>query len=103
MMEKEQILAYLKEMKGQFEEKGIDKIALFGSFAKDRANRLSDIDVAIQLKKDYLNEHDVWEYFRLIDSLKKSLFLRFSKKVDVYDLDSDNDIKRRIEEELIYV
>ena len=102
-MEKEQILAYLKGMKEEFEERGIEKIALFGSFAKDSASQSSDIDVAIKLKKNYLNEHDVWEYFRLIDALKKSLFLRFSKKVDVYDLDSDNDIKSRIAKELIYV
>ena len=102
-MKKEHILTYLTDIKDDLAKKGIEKIGLFGSFAKDSAGQSSDIDIAIKLKKSYLDEHDVWEYFRLIDTIKSRLFLRFSKKVDIYDLDSSSDIKNCIEEEVIYV
>ena len=102
-MTKEDILNYLADIKVDLVKNGIDKIGLFGSFAKGNANTFSDIDVAIKIKKSYLKEHDVWEYFKLIDTIKKELFSKFSRNVDVYDLDSSGNIKNKINKDIIYV
>jgi len=102
-MTKEDILNYLADIKGDLVKNGIDKIGLFGSFAKGNDNTLSDIDVAIKIQKSYLKEHDVWEYFKLIDTIKKELISKFSRNVDVYDLDSSGNIKNQIGKDIIYV
>jgi len=102
-MKKEYILSYLSDIKADLLKDGIEKIGLFGSFAKDKADQFSDIDIAIKINKSYLNEHDVWEYFNLIESIKQSLLGKFSRKVDIYDLDSTGDVQNKISKEIIYV
>ena len=102
-MEKENILTYLHQIKNDLLDKGIKKIGLFGSFTKDKADSFSDIDIAIQINENYLDHHDVWEYFNLIESIKKKLLIKFSRKVDIYDLDSTGDIKDAISKDIIYV
>jgi len=97
------ILRYLTDKKVDFEQDGIEKIGLFGSFAKDTASSDSDIDIAIKLKKNYLKNHDVWEYFTLIEKIKKQITDKFHKKSDIFDLDSTTDIKQQIQKEVIYV
>ena len=97
------ILKYLADKKIDFEKNGIEKIGLFGSFAKGTATEYSDIDIAIKLKQNYLKNHDVWEYFTLIENIKKQIMDEFHKKSDVFDLDSATDIKHQIQKEVIYV
>lgn len=57
-MTQEKVLAYLKELKSELEVEveGIEKIALFGSFATHSQNVYSDIDIAIKKKKNFLDE-----------------------------------------------
>ena len=102
-MQKEHILSYLSEIKNELIDSGIEKIGLFGSFAKNNAKPYSDIDIAIKINKSFLKEHDVWEYFTLIEKIKTSIFQKFSRKVDVYDLDNTNNIQKSITKEIIYV
>jgi predicted nucleotidyltransferase len=97
------ILKYLANKKIDFEKNGIEKIGLFGSFAKGTATEYSDIDIAIKLKQNYLKNHDVWEYFTLIENIKKQIMDEFHKKSDIFDLDSVTDIKEQIQKEVIYV
>ncbi len=97
------ILKYLADKKLDFEKYGIEKIGLFGSFAKDTASENSDIDIAIKLKENYLKNHDVWEYFELIENIKKQIMNKFHKKSDIFDLDSKTYIKEYIQKEVIYV
>ena len=102
-MKKEHILSYLSEIKNELLQSGIEKIGLFGSFAKNTAKPYSDIDIAIRIDKSFLETHDVWEYFTLIEKIKTMLLQKFSRKVDIYDLDSINDINKSIQEDIIYV
>jgi len=102
-MQKEHILQYLTQLKSELIQKGIVKIGLFGSFAQDKADDFSDIDIAIKIEKDYLEKHDVWEYFNLIQMIKKKLSLHFSRQVDVFDLDSTGSIKNEISDKVLYV
>jgi predicted nucleotidyltransferase len=102
-MQKETILNYLALIKSDLRKKGIEKIGLFGSFARGEADPFSDIDIAIQLQKEYLKENDVWEYFNLIENIKKELLEKFSRRVDVYDLDNAGIIRDIISGDIIYV
>jgi hypothetical protein len=96
IMTKIDILNFLRENKIEIQEKfGVQKIALFGSYAKDSAKDNSDIDIAIESKqKDFFVRDDLREY------LEK----HFKKPVDVGYIDSFREFyKQKIEKELIYV
>ena len=99
----EDILQYLKEIKSEFQDKGIAHLALFGSFAKREQTVYSDIDIAIQKEKDFLNSYSSYTYFDLISQIKDKIGKKFHKNIDVFDLDSQGSFKSTIEKELIYV
>ena len=101
--QKDEILAILRETKATFEKQGIEKMALFGSFAKGEATLYSDIDVAIKKHPDFLKQQSAYDYFNLVTSLKAQLIKRLHRPVDIFDLDSESPLKERIERELIYV
>jgi predicted nucleotidyltransferase len=98
---KSNILNYLKIIQNNYNE--IEQIGLFGSYAKDNSNDFSDIDVAIKLRKQFLENSDVWCYFNTLNSVKETLSSHFHKKVDVFDLDSKSDILSNIKKEIVYV
>ena len=94
-MDKTEILKFLKEHKSELQDRfGIQKIALFGSYAKDTAHEMSDIDIAIETKeKDFFIRDDLREY----------LEEHFKKSVDVGYFDSFREFyKQKIQKELIY-
>lgn len=95
-MTKIDILTFLEQHKKQIQENfGVEKIALFGSYAKDSADENSDIDIAIESKqKDFFVREDLREY--LEEHLQKS--------VDVGYIDSFREFyKQKISKDLIYV
>jgi len=102
-IDKNEILEYLRALKGEFESKGIENMALFGSFAIGKESVYSDIDIAIKKKSSFLKKMGAYEYFDMINELRSKIERKFHKKVDLFDLDSDSFIKKEIESELIYV
>lgn len=101
---KSDILLYINEIKQELQEKGIDKIALFGSYAKDEQTVYSDIDIAISKNKEYLSSDSMaYSYFELINFLKEKLKRKFHRNIDIFDLDSSSSFKKSIKKELIYV
>ncbi len=100
---KETILQSLKELKPALYEKGIVEIALFGSYATDKATVYSDIDIAIRKNPGFVDRNRVWAYFDLLRSIESLLRRKFHRKIDIFDLDSDSPFKVHIEKELIYV
>ncbi|SFV68062.1 hypothetical protein MNB_SV-3-1252 [hydrothermal vent metagenome] len=73
-MTKETILNYLISHKKEFQKKyNIDKIGLFGSYARDEATSESDIDIFVQMKADF---------FKQI-GLKQQIEEDLQKKVDI--------------------
>ncbi len=96
-MEKELILNKLKEYKNSnFHKYGIEKMGLFGSFARDEATNLSDIDVCIETKNA-----DMFMLVHIKDELQNIL----STKIDIVRLREKMNpfLKNRIEKEVIYV
>jgi predicted nucleotidyltransferase len=100
---KENILEYLQEIKFELEQKGIVKIALFGSYARDKQTVYSDIDIAILKDKNYLLNNTSYSYFNLISFIKEKIKIKFHRNIDVFDLDSTSSFNKSIEKELIYV
>jgi len=100
---KENILQYLQEIKEELQEKGIVKIALFGSYAKDSQNVYSDIDIAISKDIYFLEKNSSYSYFDIVGNLQEKIRKKFHRNIDVFDLDSKSSFKQSIEKELIYV
>jgi predicted nucleotidyltransferase len=75
---KKEILKYLTENKSAFKKEfGLIKIGLFGSYAKDQNNNLSDIDLIVEF------EPDTEMLFEKKKILKAILRKRFSVEVDL--------------------
>ncbi|RLA79606.1 MAG: hypothetical protein DRG78_12640 [Epsilonproteobacteria bacterium] len=100
---KENIIEYLKELKKELLSDGIISIALFGSFATNKQSVYSDIDIAILKEKDFLKYKSSYNYFDIISKIKSKIKTKFHRNIDVFDLDSNSELKKSIEKELLYV
>jgi len=97
-MNKENVLSYLTSHKHEFHEKyGIIKIGLFGSYARNENNDLSDIDLAIEMNTEKKNIHTFFAFKRELESI-------FNRKVDVGIESSLKPVaKEELKKEIIYV
>lgn len=95
-MTKENILTFLKENHALLESKfSVDKIGLFGSYAKGTATSQSDIDFYVVFKKKTLdNMTGLWLY----------LEEKFDEKVDLlyYHPRLREGLKKQIDKEVLY-
>lgn len=95
-MQREDILTFLKQNMTQLQQQyHIQKIGLFGSFARNEATEESDIDlVIVSAKKSFRNRY----------GLKHFLEEKFQKAVDIGYLDSLHPfVQKQIKDEIIYV
>ena len=73
-MNKESVLAYLKQHYQEFHERyNVEKIGLFGSYARDEANNDSDIDIFVKM------EANMFSIIAMKEQIEKDLH----KKVDI--------------------
>ncbi len=103
-LSKNQIMKTLQRDLPRLREKyGVVKFGLYGSFAKGKAKRTSDVDLLVEFEKPI-----GWEFVDLADELEKAL----GRKVDVATFSAwkrtfDNPRRRSIAEDvertLIYV
>ena len=78
MIRRDEIIAYLQENKQIFHDLyGIQKIGLFGSFAREEQTDNSDLDILIEMDSTTENIFDK----RM--QLQELLMKRFSRKVDI--------------------
>jgi len=97
MPTKNEIIDYLKEYKQKNQDKlFIEKLGLFGSFARDEQSKNSDIDIVVQFSKPNL-----FTQAGIMEDLKE----KFHIDVDVIALwDKMNPrLKNRIQKDVIYV
>lgn len=96
-MTKKYIIDFLKFHKKELEEKfGVQKIGLFGSYARDEQREDSDIDIAIEIK----SVNSFRSFFSILHFLEDGLH----KKIDLGIEESIKPIaKERILKEIIYV
>lgn len=95
-MTQNELLSKLNTVKNELHGKfGVNKIGLFGSYAKDEATETSDVDLIIDMETK--------NYFSLI-KVEHYLSHYLSKKVDIGFFDSLKPyIKNEITKDLIYV
>jgi predicted nucleotidyltransferase len=96
-MTQEEILDYLTAHKDRFKKLyNLNKIGIFGSYARDEATPNSDIDIVVDLNKSTM--------FGLV-AIKNDIEEYFQTHVDIVQIrDRMNSLlKERIEKEAIYV
>ena len=96
-MKKEEILNYLSTHQDRFKKLyNLNRIGIFGSYARDEATPNSDIDIVVDLKKSTM--------FGLI-AIKNDIEDYFKTHVDIVQIRDkmNNLLKERIEKEAIYV
>ncbi len=95
MQTKDSIINFLKQNKQIIQEKyDVNKIGLFGSFARDEATKDSDIDILVDMKSSFDNFFEL-KYF-LEDAFKTRVDLGKEKNLRLL-------VKEQIKKELIYV
>jgi predicted nucleotidyltransferase len=100
---KKDILEYLKELKLELKDDGIVSLGLFGSFASGKNSTYSDIDIAIGKQSDFLEHRSSYEYFHILEKIRSKVRSKFHRNIDLFDLDSSSELKKSIQNELIYV
>jgi len=85
LMNKYEILSKLKELKPTYEKEGLVLLGLFGSYAKDKQTKFSDIDVAYKLDYDKFSLNYKGGFAKLlrIDDIKKELQSIFKTPIDL--------------------
>jgi predicted nucleotidyltransferase len=99
MKTQKEIIDFLQEHKDFLQKKYmIERIALFGSFARNEQHDDSDVDLLIELKSDVSNIHDLKEGLReyLTNSFERSVDLARKKYLKPY-------AKEQILKDLLYV
>lgn len=91
---KDDILQFLKALKPSLEKNGIVEIGLFGSFAKDKADIASDIDIFIKSTPHFCKTHLGFNGLIFLDELRLKIQRHFKRSVDLCDIASFNDTKK---------
>lgn len=97
MVTKDQIIEFLHAHRDFFErEFSVEKIGIFGSYARGEASEDSDIDVVVEMKKPDL--------FYLI-GIKQAVEEALGTRVDIVRLRDNMNaaLRKRIERDAIYV
>ena len=84
-MKKEQIISYLTSIKKDLMKNGIEKIGVFGSFARDSADLNSDIDIVIKTTPAFVEKFDGVKGFLFLEDLRNDLRRKFHKNIDICD------------------
>ncbi len=95
MLDKEEILKYLSKLKPELQEVGINKIGLFGSYAKDKADISSDIDVTIESSQEFVDKLGGMKALIYLEDLREKIMRRFKVQVDLCDTASMKEEKKR--------
>jgi len=74
---KKRIMERLEGKKGELKERGVKKIGLFGSYAKESQNNKSDIDFLVEFEN--VSADNFFGVFFLLEKL-------FNKKIDLIEI-----------------
>lgn len=100
----EAILLYLKELKPELKEKGVEKLGLFGSYANNSTDDSSDIDIVIQSSDVSRRELLGLKFFAYMEDIREKIKDKFQKNVDICDeIGLDNIDKSVVLKGAIYV
>jgi Predicted nucleotidyltransferases len=80
-MDKDQVIARLREHEAELRAAGVQTLSLFGSVARGEATDRSDIDVVVRLDHDLTGRG--FDYFGSLARLKEKLEKITGKSVDI--------------------
>jgi predicted nucleotidyltransferase len=101
MLDQKTILTYLTEIKPELSRDGIEKIGLFGSFARYEADLLSDVDIVIKTTDSFIEQHQGAAGFIYLDALRQKIEQHLRRRVDLCD---ESGLKnKKVLEDVIYV
>ncbi len=95
MPNKQEILDYLSSLKPELQEIGINRIGLFGSHAKDKADISSDIDVTIESSQEFVDKLGGMKALIYLEELRERIMGRFKVQVDLCDTASMKEEKKK--------
>jgi uncharacterized protein len=97
VMTREEITSFLKQHKGEMALRfGVQKIGLFGSYARGEAREDSDIDITVELKGDNLADNFFGVLHFLEDNLQHKIDLGIESNIRP-------EIRAKVMKEIIYV
>lgn len=106
MKTKEQIVQALGEYKKRFEPEGFNIVGVFGSVARDEADKFSDIDIAYRIDHEAFTRHypDGFSKLLRIEAIQKSLEALFHNRIDLISLQTSNKVlTQEMLKEMVYV
>lgn len=86
ILDKQEILDYLREIKPELEAEGITNLGLFGSYAKNKATEESDIDICCMITDQYREKYPNLKHLIEKRKIQDKISARFNKKVDLVDI-----------------
>ncbi len=100
MIQKDEIISKLKELKPIYQTEGIEILGVFGSYATENNTKYSDIDIAYKLDYDKFSKKYIGGFSKIlrINEIKEELQLIFNNEVDFIP-----DANKKIMKDLIYV
>lgn len=100
MLDKNDIVSKLKELKPKYAQDGLILLGLFGSYARDNQNNFSDIDIAYKLDYDKFSQKykDGFSKLLRIDDIKSELQQTFKTKIDFVP-----DSNKELLKDIVYV
>lgn len=100
VLQKNEIVSKLQELKPKYEQEGLILLGLFGSFARDNQNAFSDIDIAYKLDYDKFSQKykDGFSKLLRIDDIKSELEHTFKTKIDFV-----SDTNKKLLKDIVYV
>ena len=84
LMNKEQILDYLRNVKSTYAQEGFLIEALFGSYSRDDADAKSDIDILVEATPQFASKYG-FQAFERIRQIQNELSKALGVKVDLAD------------------
>ncbi len=82
---RDEIVKYLREIYPKVRDDGIEKIGIFGSFAKESDDIFSDIDIVVKSGEKFLNKYRGIEAFLYFERLRDNISRKFGRRVDICD------------------
>jgi len=104
MINKNDILEFLKKLQPELKSNGINSLGLFGSRAKNTNTSISDIDIVYETSSSFIEKHQGWRAFTYLnENLRDKVSKKFNITVDMFDLNSSSSIRDKVKKEAIYV
>ncbi len=104
MLQKQEILSYLANIKPKLKTDGIVKLGLFGSYAKDRADELSDVDIVLQSTDIFVDKFEGFSGLYYLEKLREQIKSDLGVEVDICDTATmPLDRQKRLLNGVIYV